>query len=58
MMDFMGLTHSQQIGITAFKSFKAPMHKPIVYDEINQAVQANAQANKKAVIEAPAPHIH
>jgi len=54
----MGLSHHQQVSISASEGFKTPVYKPIVHNEINQTIQGNTQSNKKAIIKVLSAKIH
>jgi len=49
-MDFMCSFYSRKITVVQFKSFKTVMDKPIVEDEINDAINADAGTNPEFVI--------
>jgi len=50
MMDLMCPADAQQIAIGGFKCFETVVYKPIVKNEIDKAIQANAYTYPKAVI--------
>jgi hypothetical protein len=51
MMDLMSLPDPEKVRIRRFEGFKAVMYKPIMEDEVNNAVYGNSRAYPETCIQ-------